>query len=54
MYLPTIVFIKVLECSVEMFFSIHSIHMHCCGYELFVVYGSIPVCIRLFYLPSIV
>jgi hypothetical protein len=48
MLLPAIIFIEVLEGSVKMLFSVHSVHMHCCCDEFVIVYGPIAICISLF------
>jgi hypothetical protein len=45
--LPAVIFIEVLEGSVNMFFSVHSVHGHCCCDELVVVYDSITISICL-------
>jgi hypothetical protein len=50
LYIPTVIFIEILEGSVEVLFSVHSVHVHCCSYELIIVYCTISICISLLFL----
>lgn len=45
--LPAVIFIEILECSINMFFSVHSVHVHRCCDELVIIYNSITISICL-------
>lgn len=51
-FIPAVVFVEVLECCVEMLFSVHSVHVHRCCNEFFVVDGAVAISIGLVFVGS--
>lgn len=46
-FVPAVVFVKVLEGSVKVIFSVHPVHVHGGSDKLTIVYGTISICVRL-------